>query len=170
MHPIASRPPSLSPYRLHQLTTLSGALLLTQHAQNRITQGQPSMATSSAAISSNPQQHSAPNREELEEVLIPANPNHIFLARRILVGKIISEKPVNRQVAKELIAKAWTEFDKLQISDLGTNRFLFTFEDEQHCQTTIKKAPWFIMNHLMCVQYWIPEASPHEVYYDLNPF
>lgn len=34
----------------------------------------------------------------------------------------------------------------------------------------MKKAPWFIMNHLMSVQYWIPEVSPHEVYFDANPF
>lgn len=32
------------------------------------------------------------------------------------------------------------------------------------------KAPWYVMNHLLCLQYRIPKVSTTELDFDLNPF
>lgn len=127
------------------------------------------MASSSASNTS-AQHTDISNQEILKEVLIPAIPDNISIARRTLVGKIISTKSVNRAAAKDVIAKAWAECDVVNISDLGANKFLITFANESHGREVRRKAPWFILNKLMCVEIWIPEVSPQEVFFDLTPF
>lgn len=122
------------------------------------------------ASSSTPQTESPENPEELQEILIPANTHNISVARRTLVGKVLNNKQVNKTAAKEIIGKAWEVYNNLQISHLGRNRFLFTFDSEEHTKKVMGRAPWFIMNHLLCLQYWIPEVSPQEIYFDMNPF
>lgn len=124
---------------------------------------------SSSAFNTRAQQPDVNEEEILEEVLIPANPNNISIARRTLVGKIIANKAVNRAAAKDIIAKAWAEYDEVSVSDLGGNKFLITFDNENHSREAMRKAAWFIMNKLMCVEFWIPEVSPHEVFFDLTP-
>lgn len=94
------------------------------------------------------------NPVDLEELLIPSNPNNVSIARRTLVGKITASKTINKPAAKEITAKAWAAHDKLLISDLGSNKFLFTFENESSSKEVMKKAPWFIINHLVCIQFW----------------
>lgn len=32
------------------------------------------------------------------------------------------------------------------------------------------KTPWYVMNRLLSLQYWIPEVSPLELVFDINPF
>lgn len=78
------------------------------------------------------------------------------------MGKIIVSNALNKAVAttKDIIAKAWSNYDNLQIADLGFNKFLVTFSHENHSKEVMLKALWYIMNHLMCLQYWIPEVSP----------
>lgn len=39
--------------------------------------------------------------------------------------------------------------NKFQISDLGQNKFLFTFEEIQHAKEVVAKAPWYVMNRLL---------------------
>lgn len=48
--------------------------------------------------------------EELKEVLIPANINRVDLAKRTLVGQLLTNKAQNRTAAKGIIAKAWSAF------------------------------------------------------------
>lgn len=47
---------------------------------------------------------------------------------------------------------------------------MFSFAEEKHCKEVLGRAPWFFLNHLMCLQNWIPENSPREICFDLNPF
>lgn len=86
-------------------------------------------------MASSSYQRSPVNNEdpkELKEVLIPANINSVDLAKRTLIGKLLTNKAQNRTVAKGIIAKAnWSAFQNLQISYLGKNKFLFTFEMEK---------------------------------------
>lgn len=96
---------------------------------------------SSSASNSDSQPPVVDDKEVMEKVMIPANPNHVSIAHRTLVGKFVSNKAVNKPVAKEAIAKAWADYDKVQISDLGLNKFLFTFENEAHSGEVMRKAP-----------------------------
>lgn len=84
-------------------------------------------------------------------------------AKRILVGKILSGRLLNRGAVKNILSKAWGEPNGLQIADLGPNIYMFTFKEKKDAVEVMKKGPWFVMNHLLSLQYWVPEASVHEI-------
>lgn len=44
-----------------------------------------------------------------------------------LVGKVITDRMLNKVAIKNMLMKAWGELDGLQVSDAGHNLFLFTF-------------------------------------------
>lgn len=102
--------------------------------------------------------------------MIPVNPDSVLVARRTLVGKLLKNKAMNKVAAKEVIAKPRASYENLQISDLGRNKLLFTFIDERHSREVMNHGPWFFLNHLMCLQFWMPSVSPEEIYFDSNPF
>lgn len=91
-------------------------------------------------------------------------------AKRSLVGKFFSEKISNRGEVKTVVSQAWGDPDGLQITDLGPNIFLFTFKDKRETVDIMKKGPWFVMNHLLNLQRWIPEASVFEIDFARVPF
>ncbi|KAJ1437907.1 hypothetical protein SESBI_03332 [Sesbania bispinosa] len=68
-----------------------------------------------------------------------------LLARRSLVGKILSQKLLNRGAVKSILAKAWENYDP-------------------------SKAPQYIMGHLLSLQFWVPEAAIYEVNFDKVSF
>lgn len=109
------------------------------------------------------------NLEELNEVLIPASVNNVELAKRTLVGQLYTTKAQNKAATKGIIAKAWSTFNNIQISDLGKNKFLFTFEVEKDCKEVMKRSPWYFMNHLMCLQYWNLSIIAEEIVFHWNP-
>lgn len=94
----------------------------------------------------------------------------VEFAKRTLVGKILFERILNRAAAKMIIAKAWSEPEGLKIADMGPNIFLFTFKDMKETQEVLRRGPWYIMNHLISLQYWIPEVSVYEVDYSRVSF
>lgn len=87
-----------------------------------------------AASSSNFQNVCQENPEELQHLLIPTASENVDLDKRTLIGQLLSSKTHNREVTKNIIARAWSATKNLQISDLGKNKFLFTFEDEKDCK------------------------------------
>lgn len=82
---------------------------------------------------------------------------------------MLTTKNLNRNAIKEILYKALQAYDRLLISDKGPNMFLFTFKDELHARDVMKKALWYVINHLLYLQYWIPEAIA-ELDFNLNPF
>lgn len=106
--------------------------------------------------------------EELHS-LLPASKNSLGLAKKALVGKVIAHKLVNRNVVKEILYKARQAYEGLLISDKGPNMYLFTFKEDLHARDVMKKAPWYVMNHLLSLQYWIPEDAIVELDFSL-PF
>lgn len=64
------------------------------------------------APSSSHQPKKLDNPEELNEVLIPANHNSVLVAKRTLVGKLLTSKAMNRAAAREVINKAWAAYDR----------------------------------------------------------
>lgn len=113
------------------------------------------------------------DNREYEEVTVELDEDKkvsVEIAKRTLVGKFFSDKLLNRGAVKTVVSKAWGEPDGLQISDLGPNTFLFTFKDDSTTVDIMRKGPWFIMNQLLNIQRWIPEASVFEVDFSRVPF
>lgn len=48
-------------------------------------------------------------------------------AKRTLVGKVLTEKLLNRSVVKSILVRGWGDPAGLNVMDVGTNLYLFTF-------------------------------------------
>lgn len=52
-------------------------------------------------------------------------------SQKALVGKIITWRILNKGAIKQMLLKAWELYDGVQVSDVGFNMFLFTFNREE---------------------------------------
>ncbi|KAJ1387655.1 Zinc knuckle CX2CX4HX4C [Sesbania bispinosa] len=112
----------------------------------------------------------ASSMEGLEVLLEVEGDAGIKAAQRMLVGRVMTEKSLNRAAVKEILAKAWGLLEDLNISDLGPNVFLFNFKEAKQARKAMDEGPWFVMGHLLSLQHWIPKASVFEVNYDWAEF
>lgn len=101
--------------------------------------------------------------EELTEVMVPSHSKNISLARKALVGKVWTTKSLNKAVVKEIITEAWNNYVDLHVLDMGRNPFLFFFASEAHSKEVMMKSLWYVMNHLLSLQFWLLEVSPYEL-------
>lgn len=103
------------------------------------------------------------NKGEAMVELDVENEESEALARRTLVGKVLTKKKLNRNAVKSILVKGWGDPPGLKVADIGTNLFLFTFQDGREAKEVIRRGPWYVMNHVVSLQYWIPEASVYEI-------
>lgn len=103
------------------------------------------------------------NPELLTEDLQPDTNNNGELANKALVGKIRANKVFNVKAMIDIISKAWVGFPGLQISELGNNMFLFSFAKKEDREDVLRKAPWFFMNQLMCLEVWLRHVSYDQI-------
>ncbi|KAJ1423119.1 hypothetical protein SESBI_12558 [Sesbania bispinosa] len=90
-------------------------------------------------------QDPSPTSAEGEEVLLePAATNADNAAKPAFIGKIIT--------------------------DIGPNKFLLHFEDEDSRKKVTREVPWNIMGSLLSLQPWTPQMTLKEVKFDQNPF
>lgn len=61
-------------------------------------------------------------------------------------------------------------YPDLHISDIGKSMLLFSFASEAHAKEVMVKSPWYVMNHLLSLQFWLPEVSPYEMDFNYNSF
>ncbi|KAF7812835.1 TMV resistance protein N-like [Senna tora] len=64
---------------------------------------------------------------------------------KILVGRIISEKVLNRTVVISMIRKGWNCRGEVSIAKMGMNVFLFTFERAEDRERILRGRPWSIL-------------------------
>ncbi|KAJ1403457.1 hypothetical protein SESBI_27298 [Sesbania bispinosa] len=100
----------------------------------------------------------------------PEIQNNPLLTKYTLIGKIISRKLINKTTTKTMILKGWGALDKVTISDVGPNKFLFHFSDEDLMKKVIREAPWNVLGNLLSIQPWSPEMSLEEVSFNFSPF
>lgn len=101
--------------------------------------------------------------ELLCESLQAAPQQNSELTTKALVGKMIVNKVVNAKAIKDIFANAWSSYQGLQITDLGKILFLFNFAAEEHKTEVMRRASWFIMNHLLCLESWLPHVSHQQI-------
>ncbi|KAJ1395066.1 Zinc finger, CCHC-type [Sesbania bispinosa] len=73
----------------------------------------------------------------------------LTIARKTLVGRILTDKSLNRVAVKEILAKAWGLVEDINISDLGPNIFLFHFSEEKQAKKVLEEGPRFVMGQLL---------------------
>lgn len=72
------------------------------------------------------------------------------------MGKVITDRPLNKGAIRSMLKKAWGDLDDLHISNVGVNMFLFTFSNEKEVKDVLSRAPWYVMNKLVSLQPWTP--------------
>lgn len=86
-----------------------------------------------------------------------------LLVNRALVGKVLSDKGLNRGAVKNILCKAWGDPEGVKVSDIGFNLFLFEFQKEEEAVEVVQKGPWYVMYKLVSLQKWTPQAIMNEI-------
>lgn len=93
-------------------------------------------------------------RDLVTETLVPATKMNLEYSLRALLGQVISDKVLNKKAIKNIMFKTWEDYKKLYITEMGNNKFLFTFPSVDNAEEVLRKAPWFVMNNLLSLQRW----------------
>lgn len=91
-------------------------------------------------------------------------------AQTTLVGKVITDRLLNKAAIKNMLIKAWGITVGLQVSDAGFNLFLFTFTNREDAQVVLDKTPWYVMNKLINLQWWDPQITMNELDFNRAQF
>lgn len=108
--------------------------------------------------------------EEMTEIMVHAQNNNVSLARKSLVGKVLTTQTLNKAAIKEIMSKCWNLYPDLHITELGKTLYLFSFSSEEHTKDVMRHVPSFVMNHLLSLQFCLPEVPPQELDFDFNSF
>lgn len=100
-----------------------------------------------------------------EEVIFIKGPD-----QAALVGKVITDKSLNRNAIKNMLGKAWGNPEGLQVSDVGFNMFLFSFNSKEEAVAVLNKSPWYVMNKLVSLQSWEHRIAIHEIDFAMVQF
>lgn len=80
-----------------------------------------------------------------------------------LLGKIISDRPVNFVAVKGFIYKLWSPLKGMKIVDMVNNIWMFTFNCSMDKTKVVENNPWSFMGHLIALAEWDPDLTPEEV-------
>lgn len=90
--------------------------------------------------------------------------------RRILIGRLVSEKPVNKNTVKSMIIKAWNAQDRLSIAEVSDSCFQFCFETVDMCERIYRGRLWLILGMLLIVERWSSLCTVGEVDLFRSPY
>ncbi|KAJ1426315.1 hypothetical protein SESBI_10332 [Sesbania bispinosa] len=110
---------------------------------------------------------------EHEDITIQLDSNELEglqLVRRTLIGKVLSDKVLNRGTVKRILLKEWASPSEIHVTDMGVNSFLFTFAHNEEAIELLQKDPWYIIGSLVSLQCWVPQASLYELNFDKTSF
>lgn len=88
---------------------------------------------------------------------------NLLQAQRTLVGKVQTNRSLNRGAIKHILSKAWGDPEGLSISDVGMNLFMFIFKKKEEAHEVIRKGPWYVMGKLISMQRWTHHAVMKEI-------
>lgn len=102
--------------------------------------------------------------------LVPATKRNEEYALRALVGKVISNNILNKKVVRTIMFQTWNDYKDLYITDMGDNKFLFTFPSVRDTQTVLQRAHWFVINQVLSLKRWEAGLAFAYINFDFVPF
>lgn len=81
----------------------------------------------------------------------------------VLVGRLMTEKPIKFNVLKDTIAAIWRPGKGLNIKEANPNLFLFQFFHEVDINRVMEDGPWAFEQSLLVLRRLKPSESPFEV-------
>ena len=82
----------------------------------------------------------------------------------VLVGRFLTDRPVNSQVMKSTLASIWRSMKGVFIKDLNPDLFLFHFFHGINMQRVITRGPWTFDRHLLITKPLVPSKNPTRVH------
>lgn len=86
-----------------------------------------------------------------------------------LVGKLFSDRVINKNVIKAIILKAWRTSKSVQIVDLKENIFLFKFACEGDKKRILELGPWNIEGFPLILKMWHQNLSVEDMDFSSIP-
>lgn len=110
------------------------------------------------------------NKEDL--IIRELEENHYATeaSKNVLLGKIISEKLLNKKAIKGMIKKSWGDPEGFSIIDLSANTFLFNFTKPEIPSKILDESPWNILGHVLVLERWSPQVSMREIEFLHAPY
>ncbi|KAI8016696.1 hypothetical protein LOK49_LG05G01921 [Camellia lanceoleosa] len=87
-----------------------------------------------------------------------------------LIGKILTQKVLNKPAVSRIIQNAWKVRKEVAISPLADNVYLFRFENAEDRQKVLRETPWSIMGNLLVLQALVTGSSISEIEFSRCPF
>ncbi|OMO61796.1 hypothetical protein CCACVL1_23233 [Corchorus capsularis] len=81
----------------------------------------------------------------------------------LLIGKIISDKPVNRRGAMGVLRSMWPSRDCPVITELGSQTYGLAFNSEDLMLQAMIDSPWNVMGFCLILKKWEVEKSISEI-------
>lgn len=81
----------------------------------------------------------------------------------VLVGKFLTEKNINFNAMKNVIASLWRPKEGMEIIDLGGQRYLFVFYHVLDMQKVLEAGPWTFEQSLLVYQCIKDSEDPHSI-------
>lgn len=90
--------------------------------------------------------------------------------RKTLIGRLVTDRTVNRNVVRNMIYKAWNMQGGLSITEVEDKIYKFAFDREEDCSRIIRGRPWMILGCLLVVEKWKPLLTLKEIELKWSPY
>ncbi|OMO82607.1 hypothetical protein COLO4_22912 [Corchorus olitorius] len=86
--------------------------------------------------------------------------------KHLLIGKIHSDKPVNRNGALGVLRSMWGNKDGPVITEFGSQIYGLAFQSEDQMFRAMMESPWTVMGFCLILKRWEVEKSISEISFD----
>ena len=107
-----------------------------------------------------------------KEVVLNLKSKSGSLNKNTLIGKIMTERSLNKPTVLSMIKKGWQMCEEVEIHELDRSKsiFLFQFTKKEDFDRVMKGRPWSIQGHLLNLQLWDEFMTLEEVNFSFAPY
>ncbi|XP_042958054.1 uncharacterized protein LOC122293569 [Carya illinoinensis] len=111
---------------------------------------------------------------EEENAVIDLNAVHLGRVKaegdKSLVGKLISDRKVNKEVIRSTMNKVWRLAGSFTFHDILPNLFVVTFDNQKDRQRVLDGKPWLFDNQLLLLKPFDGFTPPQQMNFDYEAF
>jgi hypothetical protein len=111
---------------------------------------------------------------ETEKIGIQVDEGDVAEAREVvgkcLVGKLWTEKKVNRKAFKNVMTSVWRLEGRIKYKDLRDNIWLFEFTDEAEKRRILEGRPWTYDRQMLVLNEYDGRTPPSQLEFKQSPF
>ncbi|CAL1390385.1 unnamed protein product [Linum trigynum] len=92
--------------------------------------------------------------------------------RLCLVGKIFSERDINKRSMSGMINGAWSHFCEPVVQEVPRtkNTFMFTFDNKEEMNRAWAGRPWSVSGNMLQLKLWDDSMKPQDINFDMVDF